>query len=45
MGKDVIVRSIPLTNIVYKDAKEYKDEINNVLSMLGLKNPDDSFYY
>lgn len=45
MGKDVIVRSIPLTNIVYKDAKEFKDEINNILSILGVKNPDDSFYY
>ena len=45
MGKDVIVRSIPLTNIVYKDAKEFKDEINNILSILVVKNPDDSFYY
>lgn len=43
--KEVLVRSIPLTNIVYKEAKEYKNEINNILSILGVKNPDDSFYY
>ena len=44
-GKEVLIRSIPLTNIVYKEAMEYKTEINNILSILGVKNPDDSFYY
>jgi ABC-type nitrate/sulfonate/bicarbonate transport system substrate-binding protein len=44
-GKEVLIRSIPLTNIVYKEAMEYKNEINNILSILGVKNPDDSFYY
>ena len=45
MGKDLIVRSIPLTNIVYKDAKESKTEITNILSLLGVASPKDEFYY
>ena len=44
MGKEVIVRSIPLTNIVYKEAKEFKTEIENILSILGVPNPNDEFY-
>ena len=44
MTKDVIVRSIPLTNIVYKPAKEIKSEINNILTILGVPNPNEEFY-
>ena len=44
MTKDVIVRSIPLTNIVYKPAKEIKSEINNILTILGAPNPSEEFY-
>ena len=44
MTKDVIVRSIPLTNIVYKQASNIKDEINNILSILGVQSPSEEFY-
>ena len=44
MGKDVIVRSIPLTNIVFKEAKTNKDVIESILNILGVSLPDDSFY-
>lgn len=43
--KEVIIRGIPLANITYKNAKEHKDEIENILSIVGVKQPDDSFYY
>ena len=43
--KEVIIRGIPLANITYKNAKEYNDEIDNILSIVGVKQPDDSFYY
>jgi ABC-type nitrate/sulfonate/bicarbonate transport system substrate-binding protein len=45
MGKDVIVRSIPLTNIEYKVAKDNKEAINAILSVLGVGSPKDEFYY
>lgn len=44
MTKDVIVRSIPLTNIVYKKASGFKNEINNILSILGVASPSEEFY-
>ena len=44
MTKDVIVRSIPLTKIVYKKAKDIKTEINNILNILGVSNPSEEFY-
>ena len=44
MTKEVIVRSIPLTNIVYKEASNFKTEINNILSILGVPNPSEEFY-
>ncbi len=44
MTKDVIVRSIPLTNIVYKPANDFKNEINNILTILGVPNPSEEFY-
>ena len=44
MTKEVIVRSIPLTNIVYKEADSFKTEINNILSILGVPNPSEEFY-
>ena len=44
MTKEVIARSIPLTNIVYKPAKEIKTEINNILTILGVPNPSEEFY-
>lgn len=45
MGKEIIVRSIPLTNIVYKNAKDSKAEITTILSLLGVASPKDEFYY
>lgn len=44
MGKDVIVRSIPLTNIVFKEAKTNKTDIETILNILGVKLPNDAFY-
>lgn len=44
MGKDVIVRSIPLTNIVFKEVKSNKSAIENTLNMLGVGLPNDEFY-
>ena len=44
MTKDVIVRSIPLTNIVYKKASDFKPEIENILTILGVPNPNEEFY-
>lgn len=44
MTKEVIVRSIPLTNITYKKASNFKDEINNILSILGVALPGEEFY-
>ena len=44
MGKDVIVRSIPLTNIVFKEAKSNKSDVENTLNMLGVVLPNDEFY-
>ena len=44
-GEEVLIRSIPLSNITYKDAKNFKNEINNILTILGVKAPNDEFYY
>lgn len=44
LGKDVIVRSIPLTNIIFKEAKTNKTYIENTLNLLGIKLPQDAFY-
>ena len=44
MTKDVIVRSIPLTNIVYKKASSFKSEIENILTILGVTKPNEEFY-
>lgn len=44
MTKDVIVRSIPLTNIVYKKATSNKSAIENILSILGVGLPSEEFY-
>lgn len=45
MGKDVIVRSIPLTNIVFKEAKSNKIVVETILSILGVSLPNENFYY
>ena len=44
MTKEVIVRSIPLTNIVYKKATTNKSAIENILSILGVGLPSEEFY-
>ena len=44
MTKEVIVRSIPLTNIVYREADSFKNEIENILAILGVPNPSEGFY-
>ena len=47
MGKEVIVRSIPLTSISYKVASSVKSDIENILTVLNAsaKLPSDEFYY
>jgi hypothetical protein len=44
MGKEVIERSIPLTNIVFKIASENKEDITSILSILNVGFPDEKFY-
>lgn len=44
MGYDVIVRSIPLTNIVFKKASENKEDITSILNILNIGLPDEKFY-
>ncbi len=43
-GKEVLVRCIPLSNIVFKDAKANKEYIENTLNLLGIPLPTDAFY-
>lgn len=46
MGKDVIVRAIPLTNISYLEADEAKSEIVKTLLIVGVnKELGNEFYY
>ena len=48
MGKEVIVRSIPLTSIVYVEASSIKKEILDILLLLDPTNSrilDEKFYY
>ena len=47
MGKEVIVRSIPLTSINYRVASTVKTDIENILKVLkaDTKLPSDEFYY
>lgn len=44
MGKDVIIHSIPLTNIVFKEAKTNKEDIESILNILGVTLPNAAFY-
>ena len=44
LGKEVIINSIPETNIIFKEAKTNKNEIENTLNLLGVSLPNDSFY-
>lgn len=44
-NKEVLIRSIPLSNITYKKANDYKKEINNILNILGVESPNEDFYY
>lgn len=43
-GRDVIIRSIPLTNIVFKEAKTNKSDVESILTILGVKVPNEEFY-
>jgi hypothetical protein len=46
MGKDVITRCIPLTNIKYLKVNDFKNEIENTLLIVGIKKaPNEEFYY
>lgn len=45
MGKEVITRCIPLTNIKYLKASEIRSDIENTLTIIGLKKvPGNEFY-
>ena len=44
IGSDVIARCIPLTNIVFKEAKTNKEDITNILTILNVGLPADEFY-
>ena len=44
MGKDVIIHSIPLSNIVFKEAKTNKEDIESILNILGVTLPNAAFY-
>ena len=43
-GKEILVRCIPLSNIIFKEAKTNKEYIENTLNLLGIKLPTDAFY-
>ena len=43
-GREVLIHSIPKTNIVFKEAKANKGDIENILSMLGVTLPNEEFY-
>lgn len=43
-GKDVLIRSLPLTNIIFKEAKTNKLDIESILNILGVELPDEEFY-
>lgn len=45
MGKEVIIESIPTTNIIFKEAKANKSIIENILTILNVELPNDAFYY
>ena len=45
MGKEVLKASLPKMDIVYRDAKSFKSEIENILSILGVDKPNEEFYY
>ena len=44
MKEEVIAASLPKSNIVYKHADKVQEEINNILSMLGVDEPNEGFY-
>lgn len=43
-GRDVLCRALPLCNIVFKEAKINKNDIESILNILGVATPDDKFY-
>ena len=44
-GKDVLIASIPKTNIVFKEAKTNKNNVESILTILGVGLPNEEFYY
>ena len=45
LGKEVIEKSIPKSNIIFKEAKLNKELILNTLKMIGIEGePNDEFY-
>ena len=43
-GKEVLVQSLPNSNIIFKDAKTNKEMIVDVLNLLGVTLPNEEFY-
>ena len=42
--KEVLILSLPKTNIVFEHAKMNKTEVENILTFLGVDLPDEAFY-
>lgn len=43
-GREVLINSIPKTNIVFKEAKTNKNDVETILNILGVALPNDEFY-
>lgn len=43
-GKDVLINSIPKTNIVFIETKTNKNIVEEILNILGVNLPNDEFY-
>lgn len=44
-GKEVLINSIPTSNIVYKEASEAKTIVEAILTILNISAPNEEFYY
>ena len=44
-GKEVLINSIPTSNIVYKETSEAKTIVEAILTILNIGAPNEEFYY